>query len=65
MPKHLSYFVQIGDGTGQNWGAAIAVPNCHYAPDGVVTGQKVSFRVAVQRPNGLSTYSDPLVITVR
>jgi hypothetical protein len=61
----LSYAVQIGDGTPTGWGAAIPVSKASYQPPGLTPGQKVAFRVAVQRKNGMSNWSDMLVVTVR
>ena len=62
---HLGYLLQIGDGTPQGWGAPIQCPRARFEPAGLAPGQKVSFRVAVQRKNGLSAWSDALSITVR
>jgi hypothetical protein len=63
--NNRGYFVQIGDGTPQGWGAAIPCTKVAYAPTGVAPGQKIAVRVAVQRKTGLSSWSDPLTITVR
>ena len=61
---HVGYFLQLGDGTPQGWGAPIACPKALCAPPGLVLGQKVAARVAVQRRSGMSTWSEELVITV-
>ena len=65
VTNHLGYAIQMGDGTPQGWGATIACPKASYEPSGLVPGQKVAFRVAVQRKNGLSNWSDALIVTVR
>ena len=65
VPAHLGYLLQIGDGTPQGWGASIQCPRASYQPQGLAPGQKVAFRVAVQRKSGVSLWSDALVATVR
>ena len=65
VTDHIGYALQIGDGTPQGWGATIACPRASYQPQGLAPGQKVAFRVAVQRKNGLSAWSDALSVTVR
>jgi hypothetical protein len=65
VSHHLGYSLQIGDGTPQGWGAIIACPKASYEPQGLAPGQKVALRVAVQRKNGLSNWSDALTVTVR
>jgi hypothetical protein len=65
VKDHVGYLLQIGDGTPQGWGAPIQCPRARFEPQGLTPGQKVSFRVAVQRKNGLSAWSDALSITVR
>lgn len=62
---HRGYLVQVGDGTPQGWGTPISCPKANYAPTGLAPGQKVAFRVAVQRKNGQSTWSDALIVTAR
>jgi hypothetical protein len=62
---HRGYLLQMGDGTPQGWGAPIPCPMARFSPQGLAPGQKVAFRVAVQRKNGLSNWSDVLTITVR
>jgi hypothetical protein len=62
---HVGYVLQIGDGTPLGWGAPIQCPRARFEPQGLTPGQRVSFRVAVQRKNGLSAWSDALSITVR
>jgi hypothetical protein len=62
---HVGYFVQIGDGTPQGWGTPIPCPKARFEPTGLAPGQKITVRVAVQRKNGLSAWSDALSITVR
>jgi hypothetical protein len=62
---HLGYVVQIGDGTAQGWGPAIPCPKSQLTPTGLEPGQHVSIRVAVQRKDGLSAFSDPLALVVR
>ena len=65
VKNHLGYLLQMGDGTPQGWGASIQCPRVRYEPQGLAPGQKVAFRVAVQRKNGLSAWSDALSITAR
>jgi hypothetical protein len=65
VKNHLGYLLQIGDGTPQGWGTPIQCPRARYEPQGLTPGQRVSFRVAVQRKNGVSAWSDALSITVR
>jgi hypothetical protein len=62
---HRGYIVQSGDGTANGWSAPIQVPRARYQPAGLVPGQKVAFRVAVQRKNGLSGWSDAVIATAR
>ena len=59
------YLVQMTDATGQGFGSPIPCPKAMFLPTGLTPGQKVTFRVAVQRKNGLSAYSDELAVTVR
>ena len=59
------YLLQIGDGTPQGWGATIHSPKASYTPTGLTPGQKIAFRVAVQRKNGVSAWSEPQSATVR
>ena len=61
---HLGYFVQLGDGTPGVWGLPIACPKASYAPPGLTLGQKLAVRIAVQRSNGISSWSDALLVTV-
>jgi hypothetical protein len=63
--NHKGYFVQIGDGTPNGWGPAIPVPEARYIPAGLSLGQHVSVRVAVQRANGMSAWTDALAIVMR
>ncbi len=65
VPGHLGYLLQIGDGTPTGWGAPISCPRASYEPTGLTPGQKVALRVAVQRKNGVSTWSDVLSVTAR
>jgi len=65
VPGQRGYAIQIGDGTPQGWGAAIQCPKASYTPTGLTPGQKIAIRVAVQRKNGLSTWSEALSATVR
>ena len=65
VTDHVGYLLQMGDGTPQGWGASIVCPRASYQPQGLAPGQKVAFRVAVQRKNGLSAWSDALTVTVR
>ncbi len=65
VPGHRGYNIQIGDGTPAGWGPTLQAPRCEYAPTGLAPGQHVSVRVAVQRKNGLSGWSDALAIVVR
>jgi hypothetical protein len=62
---HVGYVVQIGDGTPQGWGQPIQCPKSRLTPVGLEPGQHVSVRVAVQRKDGLSAFSDPLAVVVR
>jgi hypothetical protein len=62
---HLGYLLQIGDGTPQGWGPSIQCPRASYLPQGITPGAKVAFRVAVQRKNGVSVWSDALIVTAR
>jgi hypothetical protein len=59
------YLLQMTDATGQGFGPPIPCPKAMFLPVGLTPGQKVTFRVAVQRKNGLSAYSDELAVTVR
>jgi len=65
VKSHVGYQIQIGDGTPTGWGGAIVVAQAHYKPVGLVPGQHLAIRVAVQRKTGLSTWSDVLTATVR
>ncbi len=62
---HLGYLLQIGDGTPSGWGPTVQCPKARYTPPGLTPGQKIAIRVAVQRKNGISTWSDALSVTVR
>ena len=62
---HLGYLLQIGDGTSTGWGPTIPCTKARYEPTGLTPGQKVAIRVAVQRKNGISTWSDALSVTIR
>jgi hypothetical protein len=59
------YLVQIGDLAGQSFGPSIACVKSTFEPQGLAPGQKVTFRVAVQRKEGTSAWSDVLAVTVR
>jgi hypothetical protein len=63
--EHVGYAIQIGDGTPTGWGSPIACVRASYQPTGLAPGQKVAIRVLVMRKNGPSTWSDPLLVTVR
>jgi hypothetical protein len=65
VPGHRGYVLVIGDGTPTGWGAPIPSPKARYTPTGLTPGQKIAIRVAVQRKDGLSAYSDALNVTVR
>jgi len=62
---HLGYLLQIGDGTPAGWGPTIPCTKARYQPLGLTPGQKVAIRVAVQRPSGMSIWSDALSVTIR
>jgi len=62
---HRGYLLQIGDGTPTGWGATIQSPKTRYMPTGLAPGQKIAIRVAVQRKEGVSTWSEALSATVR
>jgi hypothetical protein len=59
------YLVQVDDGTGHGFGTPIPCPKATLTPAGLTPGQKVVIRVAVQRKNGLSAWSDELALIVR
>lgn len=65
VPDHVGYALQMGDGTPTGWGATINCARASYQPTGLAVGQKVAFRVAVQRKNGLSEWSDAISVIVR
>ena len=65
VPGHRGYVLQIGDGTPTGWGPVIQCPKARYTPTGLVPGQKIAIRVAVQRKSGLSAYCEALNATVR
>lgn len=65
VPGHFGYFLQMGDGTPEGWGPSMPVPRARFLPTGLSVGQKVAFRVAVQRKNGLSAFSDALTVTAK
>ena len=65
VPGHRGYLLQIGDGTPTGWGTSIPTPKARYTPTGLTPGQKVAIRVAVQRKDGLSAFSEALSATVR
>ena len=65
VPGHRGYLLQIGDGTPTGWGATIPCPKTRYMPTGLTPGQKIAIRVAVQRKDGVSTWSEALSATVR
>ena len=60
-----AYQLQIGDAAGQTFGASIACMKAKYEPQGLVPGQKVTLRVAVQRKDGLSGWSEAVTVSVR
>ena len=59
------YMVQMGDGTPNGFGAPMPCARARFAPTGLPVGQKVTFRVAVQRKNGMSAWSNEVTIVVR
>ena len=59
------YQLEIGDATGQTFGPPLISLKSTYEPQGLVPGQKVTLRVAVQRKDGLSGWSDPVAVVVR
>ena len=59
------YLLQIGDATGQTFGASIVCTKSSCEPQGLLPGQKVSFRVAVQRKDGPSGWCDAIAVVVR
>jgi hypothetical protein len=63
--NNRGYMVQMGDGTPNGFGAPIPCARARYAPTGLTVGQKVTFRVAVQRKNGMSAWSAEVSIVVR
>ena len=65
VPGHRGYLLQIGDGTPTVWGATIPCPKTRYMPTGLTPGQKIAIRVAVQRKDGVSAFSEALSATVR
>ena len=62
---HRGYPLQIGDAAGQTFGASITCTRAKYEPQGLVPGQKVTLRVAVQRKDGLSGWSDVVTVAIR
>jgi len=65
VPDHLGYLVQVGDGSPEGWKPAIACTRARFEPTGLAPGQKVAFRVAVQRRSGQSAWSDVLLVVAR
>jgi len=65
VPGQRGYQLQIGDGTPAGWGPIINVPKSRFTPENLLPGQHIVIRVAVQRKNGLSAWSDSLAVTVR
>jgi len=65
VPGHMGYNLQIGDGTPTGWGAVIQLTKSKYMPTGLVAGQHIAIRVAVQRKSGLSGYCDAVNAVVR
>ena len=59
------YLLQIGDGTPAGWGSTIHLSEPKYIPQGLQPGQHVTARVAVQRTNGVSAWSDALAFIAR
>jgi hypothetical protein len=62
---HMGYNLQIGDGSPTGWGPVIQVTKSKYMPTGLVAGQHIAIRVAVQRKSGLSGYCDAVNALVR
>jgi hypothetical protein len=65
IPGHRGYVVQVGDGSAAGWGPSVIVPRAKYLPEGLAPGQHIAVRVAVQRKNGISAFSDALAVIVR
>ena len=63
--EQKGYLLQIGDGTPTGWGPTLTSARSHYMPTGLTPGQHIAVRVAVQRPSGVSAWSDALNVVVR
>ena len=60
-----AYQLEMSDAAGQPVGAPIVCTKSTYEPQGLVPGQKLALRVAVQRKDGLSGWSDAVAIVAR